>query len=381
MKKWITLSLCLFMAGFAFGQQGAQDEQTPIEGYEINGRITGKYTGKVYLVKEDGLHGPQTRVDSCEVKDGCFQFKSATAPEHAVIYFIQSHDGQLAPIFLEKGRMNATIRADHFLGAVTKGTINNNLWTLHQMKIKHWIDSMLVASSVHYMRYGRGSNEVEDSLFKFRTWEQNSKKLALEKQMVRFYNDQAFAPFIMLFEMTSELSLDELKELRAQLNPKLNEHPYTKSLDEVIANKEFKVGVKAPEFSIKGMDGEDIELKNFTGKYILLDFWASWCGPCRREMPNVVKLYKECKGKNFEIIGISLDQKAEPWKKAVKELKMTWPQACDFQVWYGPVARKYNLSAVPYTVLINPEGKIEALDLRGEELISTIKKLVKQNKK
>ena len=133
-------------------------------------------------------------------------------------------------------------------------------------------------------------------------------------------------------------------------------------LDEIIANKEFKVGVEAPEFSIKGMDGEDIELKNFAGKYILLDFWASWCGPCRNEMPNVVKLYKECKGKNFEIIGISLDQKPEPWKKAVKDLKMTWPQACDFQVWYGPVARKYNLSAIPYTVLINPEGRIEALN-------------------
>jgi len=135
--------------------------------------------------------------------------------------------------------------------------------------------------------------------------------------------------------------------LRGQLNEKLNNHPYTKELDEIIANKEFKVGVEAPEFSIKGMDGEDIELKNFAGKYIpgcpplqnfrvrsacsgcwkpaaccrssilsatggaagkyiLLDFWASWCGPCRNEMPNVVKLYKECKGKNFEIIGISV---------------------------------------------------------------------------
>ena len=203
----------------------------------------------------------------------------------------------------------------------------------------------------------------------------------MEKNMVRFYNDQAFAPFIMLFEMTNELSLNELKELRGQLNEKMNDHPYTKELDEIIANKEFRVGIEAPEFSIKGMDGEDIELKNFIGKYILLDFWASWCGPCRNEMPNVVKLYKECKGKNFEIIGISLDQKPEPWKKAVKDLKMTWPQACDFQVWYGPVARRYNLTAVPYTVLINPEGKIEALNLRGEELITTIKTLLKNNKK
>ena len=379
MKKWITLSLCLLMSAFAFGQSENNEEQ-PFKGYEISGYITGKYIGKVYLVKEDGMHGPQTKVDSCEVKEGRFQFKGDTVPEYSVIYFIQSQDGQLAPIFLEEGRMTIPIRADNILGSVTKGTVNNNLWSLHQLQTRYWVDSMLLASNTHYMRYGRGSYEVEDSLFKFRTREQNSKKLNMEKYMAKFYNDQAFAPFIMLFEMTNELSLDELKELRGQLDEKLNNHPYTKELDEIIANKEFKVGVEAPEFSIKGMNGEEIELKNYAGKYVLLDFWASWCGPCRNEMPNVVKLYKECKGKDFEIIGISLDQKPEPWKKAVKDLKMTWPQACDFQVWYGPVARKYNLSAVPYTVLINPEGKIEALNLRGEELIDTIKTALKNKK-
>ena len=302
MKKWITLNLCLLLSGFLAGQSENKETQ-PVKGYEINGFITGKYTGKVYLVKEDGMHGPQTKVDSCEVKEGRFRFKGDTVPEYSVIYFIQSHDGQLAPVFLEAGQMNMTMRADYFLGSVTKGTINNNLWSLHQLQTRYWIDSMLLASNTHYMRYGRGSFAVEDSLFKYRTWEQNTKKLNMEKYMARFYNDQAFAPFIMLFEMTNELSLDELKELRGQLNEKLNNHPYTKELDEIIANKEFKVGVEAPEFSIKGMDGEDIELKNFAGKYILLDFWASWCGPCRNEMPNVVKLYKECKGKNFEIIG------------------------------------------------------------------------------
>ena len=143
----------------------------------------------------------------------------------------------------------------------------------------------------------------------------NSTKLEMEKGMVKYYNDQAFAPFILLFEMTGELSLDELKAFRAQLDSCLNDHPYTKELDEAIANKEFKVGCEAPDFNIKDMDGKEIALKNYKGKYVLLDFWASWCGPCRREMPNLVKLYKECKNKDFEIIGISLDQKEADWKK------------------------------------------------------------------
>ena len=378
MKKWITLSLCLLMSAFAFGQSENNEEQ-PFKGYEISGYITGKYIGKVYLVKEDGMHGPQTKVDSCEVKEGRFQFKGDTVPEYSVIYFIQSQDGQLAPIFLEEGRMNITMRADYFLGSVTKGTVNNNLWSLHQLQTRYWVDSMLLASNTHYMRYGRGSYEVEDSLFKFRTREQNSKKLNMEKYMAKFYNDQAFAPFIMLFEMTNELSLDELKELRGQLDEKLNNHPYTKELDEIIANKEFKVGVEAPEFSIKGMDGEEIELKNYAGKYVLLDFWASWCGPCRNEMPNVVKLYKECKGKNFEIVGVSLDQKRDAWLNAVEKNKMKWIQVSDLKSWATAPVKLCNVSAVPYTVLIDPQGKVIALELRGEELISKVKEVL--NKK
>ena len=133
MKKWITLNLCLLLSGFLAGQSENKETQ-PVKGYEINGFITGKYTGKVYLVKEDGMHGPQTKVDSCEVKEGRFRFKGDTVPEYSVIYFIQSHDGQLAPVFLEAGQMNMTMRADYFLGSVTKGTINNNLWSLHQLQ-------------------------------------------------------------------------------------------------------------------------------------------------------------------------------------------------------------------------------------------------------
>jgi len=102
MKKWITQSVGLLMSGFLFGQtENTQEKEQPMKGYEINGLITGKYTGKVYLVKEDGMHGPQTKVDSCEVIDGRFQFKGDSVPEQSVIYFIQSHDEQLAPIFLE----------------------------------------------------------------------------------------------------------------------------------------------------------------------------------------------------------------------------------------------------------------------------------------
>lgn len=379
MKKWIVFACCLCTVGYVFGQQNGETAARNARAYAIDGVISGPYQGKVYLVEEERMHGPQTRIDSCEVVDGRFRF-TGEAPEYSVIHFIQSADGQLAPVFLEPGNIRMRIRADWFLGAQSDGTVNNNLWRLHQMFINYKKDSILLAATVDWMRFGRGTPEQEERNFNFRTYFQNHSKLEMEKGMVKYYKEQAFAPFILLFEMTNELSLDELKAFRGQLDSALNAHPYTKELDELIANKEFKVGVQAPAFAIRGMDGQEIELKDFQGKYVLLDFWASWCGPCRREMPNVVRLYKECKGKNFEIIGISLDQKEADWKKAVKDLGMTWPQACDFQVWQSPVARKYNLSAVPYTILVNPEGKVEAINLRGQQLIDTVKSLLKKKK-
>lgn len=98
MKRWIFLSCCLLVVTWVFGQEGGEIAFSNAKTYELNGRINGEYRGKVYLVREERMHGPQTRIDSCEVTDGCFRF-TGEAPEHAVIYFIQSQDGQLAPVF------------------------------------------------------------------------------------------------------------------------------------------------------------------------------------------------------------------------------------------------------------------------------------------
>ena len=112
---------------------------------------------------------------------------------------------------------------------------------------------------------------------------------------------------------------------------------------------------------------------------MLIDFWASWCGPCMREMPNVVKLYKECKGKNFEIVGVSLDQKRDAWLNAVEKNKMNWIQVSDLKACGTLPVKLCNISAIPYTILIDPEGKVIALELRGEELITKVKEVL--NKK
>jgi len=128
------------------------------------------------------------------------------------------------------------------------------------------------------------------------------------------------------------------------------------------------VGQPAPDINLPSPEGKEIALSSLKGKVVLIDFWASWCGPCRKEMPNVVKAYAKYKGKGFEIYGVSLDQEKDKWVEAIAKDGITWPQVSDLQYWNNSGARKYNVQSIPYTVLLDKEGKIIAKNLRGEEL-------------
>jgi peroxiredoxin len=128
------------------------------------------------------------------------------------------------------------------------------------------------------------------------------------------------------------------------------------------------IGQPAPEINLPSPDGADIALSSLRGKVVLIDFWASWCGPCRKEMPNVVKAYGKYKSKGFEIFGVSLDQEKNRWVEAIQKDGITWPQVSDLKQWGSAVVKQYNIQGIPYTVLLDKEGKILAKNLRGEEL-------------
>jgi peroxiredoxin len=142
------------------------------------------------------------------------------------------------------------------------------------------------------------------------------------------------------------------------------------------ASENVVVGKAAPEFSANTPEGKKVSLSDYKGKYVLVDFWASWCGPCRAESPNMVKLYQDFKGSKFEIIGVSLDNDKTAWTKAIAKDRYTWIQISDLLQWDSPIARLYQVDGIPATVLIDPNGVVVAKNLRGEELYNKIKTLL-----
>ena len=169
----------------------------------------------------------------------------------------------------------------------------------------------------------------------------------------------------------------QLKEVCNPKNAYYN-HPAMQTPKRMMANMEKRApGKLFTDMAIPDLDGKERKLSEWLGKgqYVMIDFWASWCGPCRQEMPNVVANYAKYHEKGFEIIGISFDQKAEPWKNAVKQMGMTWPQLSDLGYWKSAAVDVYGISSIPASILFDKDGRIIATDLRGEKLGQKLEEL------
>lgn len=146
-------------------------------------------------------------------------------------------------------------------------------------------------------------------------------------------------------------------------------------IQKVDGARKLAIGADAPEISLPSPDGETITLSSLKGKYVLIDFWAAWCKPCRAENPNVVRVYSEYSGDNFEILGVSLDKNKESWVKAIEQDGLPWLHVSDLQYFNSEAARTYQISAIPATYLIGPDGKILAKGLRGASLEAKLKEI------
>jgi thiol-disulfide isomerase/thioredoxin len=169
--------------------------------------------------------------------------------------------------------------------------------------------------------------------------------------------------------LNQQTDLQLYEDLLASLNKEYSGNKYVKDYASIVENlKKLPVGSAAPEIKLNSPEGKAISLSSLKGKIVLIDFWASWCGPCRKENPRNVELYRKFKSKNLEIFGVSLDDNAEAWKEAIKRDHLSWPQVSELKKWDSEVVKTYLIDAIPFTVLIDREGKIIAKGLSGDEL-------------
>ncbi|MBB2148303.1 redoxin domain-containing protein [Pedobacter sp. LMG 31462] len=180
--------------------------------------------------------------------------------------------------------------------------------------------------------------------------------------------------FLLKESLLKYISDEEALRLYNLIPDSLKANSYGKELKSIIA---LYVGKTAPDFSQLDTAGAEISLSQFRGKYVLIDFWASWCGPCRKENPNLVDAIKKNSHKNLEVISVSLDDKREPWIAAIKKDGLgSWKHISDLKGWKNQIAKRYKVRSIPCNFLIDPDGKIIAKNLRGETFPTELSKLI-----
>jgi peroxiredoxin len=199
------------------------------------------------------------------------------------------------------------------------------------------------------------------------------------KNFVKEHNTSVVSAYITLIQLANQIDGAELDSIASKFPVEISKSEYVIKVKEIAEGmKKTAIGAVAPDFTMNDPAGKPVQLSSLRGKVVMIDFWASWCKPCRQENPNVVKLYQKYNAKGFEIIGVSLDRGKEEWVQAIKDDQLSWIHVSDLQFWQNAAAQLYSVNSIPQSYLLDKEGKIIAKGLRGDQLAAKLNELFPQ---
>jgi len=346
-------------------------------GYTVTGTVADNSLDSTYVYLYDMNQEDRVPLDSTLIANKSFKFTGTADTAKLVMMVVKYKEvSGSSPFVLTNAKLTAnvtfiTIDSTKVPAISIKGTPENDDFAkLNAADDENNLKMRALYNNPDTTKMDSINNEVNrlDSL------------MAITKeQYINNHINMPSSAFVFQY-LQYGMSSEEQEAYLAKCNEAFKSIPMVDKIVKHLAIlKKVAVGQKFTDFTMNNEKGEQHKLSEYVGngKVTLIDFWASWCGPCRGEMPNVVKAYAQFKNKNFEIVGVSLDSNAENWTKAIKDLKITWPQLSDLQGWKNAGAQLYGVNSIPHTVLVDKDGTIIANDLRGEELIKKLTEILK----
>ncbi len=345
-------------------------------GYTISGVVTDPTFEGQQVSLSEMTEDEMVTLETTTITDGKFEFKGDT--DTPVLRFIRLGEKENNPrttIIVEPGNINVTYDTDFQIS----GTAINDAYSDFNTKQKEFTTESRSLSEQYAegMKNETMTEELEAELTS--AYEKIAEEArALNFDFIKANIDNELGKF-MFVGSSRMFNAEQQREILNMTSEEFKAKKDVKRiLEQLEAQEAVAIGKEFIDFSMKTPEGETVSMSDYAGKgkYVFIDFWAAWCGPCISEMPNVVAAYEKYKNKDFEIVGVSFDDNKDDWIKGIKDLNMTWPQMSEVSGWETEVVKLYAIQGIPHTVLLDKEGIIIAKDLRGKQLHDKLAELL-----
>lgn len=376
--KFIKFCFPIFVLLFS----ACSDSNTSSDGFELKGKL-GNAHGDTLFLEQMGTDG-LIQVDTAML-DESGEFTMNPVITEIGFYRLKTSDRNFAT-FIFDANQKVSITGDVAdLGNSynVEGSEDSKLfWEINMASAESYrkrdslqkiFQAFVNMTQMDSLRIDSMSNELEKPYTKLVDEHSQYLKSFIEK------HTSSFASLAAIQQLQPDEYMDTYFKLDDGLFAKYPNSKYIKAFHEgVSSSRKLAVGTMAPEINMNTPDEKPLALSSLKGKVVLIDFWASWCGPCRAENPNVVKAYNKYKSKGFDIYSVSLDKDMDKWKQAIKADGLIWKNhVCDFKFWQSPVVALYNFNSIPTSILIDKDGNILAKNLRGEALDKMLEEVLK----